>query len=858
MAGEFEKFDDSLNNFKKNLSEIRNGSKDIEQGVGSWAKAMYKISETQKDINHTNEQILKAEAEKNKWLKKNGKELKRLEGLGDDISDTEQEILNTLKLQLAARNATSKSLKKQNEDLKESLATQKESVKEANKLKAIFKSTGNFAKKWGFDKLRDYGVFQMDKEIRNAARSMGVGNSQYKAFADTMSRAADSTTMMGVNVKQLAKLQRGYSEEIGRSVRLTEGGLKAMAGMSEGTGLGEQYAIGMAASMDNFGVGVEASSKLVEDTMNTAGEMGVNASKAASTLQKNLKFAQKYNFKGGVKALGKMSADALRLKLDMDGIAGLAEKVFRPEGAIEMAAQLTTMGGEFAKLGDPMQLMFKARNDFEGFARDIGKASAEFVQYNKESGEFELKGGLAADRMREISKMTGLSVEKLQEMAVAQKRIEAVGAVSPISMNKKDMELVSSLAENVDGEWKINVGGFSQDVKDLKDGDIEKIRAEQQSLEQRAKEARTFEDTMSDFMDTLKQTLLPLAIELKDGLGVPLQKFADYLKQKKVMDGLRSFAKSIGSFAKGLVKFVVDNPMKSFIGAIAGWGALKAATWIFNGKMLRLGFNMGGPMGGGPGGGPGGAAAGGASRLFNTRNTAAMSRMGMSRMGQIGMNMRGAAGSAGAIGGGVLAAGMAGYNEYQENKEMGMKASENAGRTAAKGISAGLGAWGGAAAGAAIGSVVPVIGTVIGGLIGGAIGAFGGGALGETVGDSIYGDEARSGKNQSALKLDDGVIFNTKDSFTGVKEVNGAIIAGTNKGGNEKLAKAISADGSSSVVNHKHENQTITIKFEGLSEEFAQQIIDKPNLLEKLNNNLLAKRASISSGGPQPANPNFT
>ena len=68
-----------------------------------------------------------------------------------------------------------------------------------------------------------------------------------------------------------------------------------------------------------------------------------------------------------------MSSDALRLKLDMDGIASLADKVFRPEGAIEMAAQLSVMGGEFAKLGDPMTLMFKARNDMEGFAKDIGR-----------------------------------------------------------------------------------------------------------------------------------------------------------------------------------------------------------------------------------------------------------------------------------------------------------------------------------------------------------------------------------------------------------------------------------------------------------------------------------------------------
>ena len=82
----------------------------------------------------------------------------------------------------------------------------------------------------------------------------------------------------------------------------------------------------------------------------------------------------------------------------MEGIAGLAEKVMRPEGAVETAALLTTMGGEFAKLGDPFQLMFKARNDFASFSKDIGKATSEFVEYNKQTGAFEIKGGLARDR----------------------------------------------------------------------------------------------------------------------------------------------------------------------------------------------------------------------------------------------------------------------------------------------------------------------------------------------------------------------------------------------------------------------------------------------------------------------------
>lgn len=91
--------------------------------------------------------------------------------------------------------------------------------------------------------------------------------------------------------------------------------------------------------------------------------------------------------------------------------------------------------------------------------------------------------------------------------------------------------------------------------------------------------------------------------------------------------------------------------------------------------------------------------------------------------------------------GGITAAGLAGYEEWQDNKSKGIGTGENVARTATTATGAGLGAWGGAAAGAAIGSVVPVVGTLIGGLIGGAIGAWGGKSIAQAGNDAVFGDK---------------------------------------------------------------------------------------------------------------------
>jgi hypothetical protein len=865
----FDRWKGNLSDIKKQLEDQRKMQQELEKGLGGYFEALAKVNQLQKDITH----LKQKEAEEAKKLKDEEKQLKDLKEKQKKqngyLSNKEKEILKTLKQQVKYRKKNLDYLEEQTKELEKQTEEISKSVRKANLLKAGFKTTGKVIG-WAVDKIKKSGIFEMDREIRNAARSMGIGNKQYEAFATNMNRAADSTTMMGVNIKELAKLQRGYSEEIGRSVKLTEGGLKAMAGMSQGTGLGAEFAVQMAASADDFGMSVEASAKLVEDTMNTAGEMGVNSSKAASTLQKNLKLAQKYGFKGGVKALGKMSADALRLKLDMDGIAGMAEKVFRPEGAIEMAAQLSTMGGEFAKLGNPMQLMFKARNDFEGFAKDIGKAAGEFVKFNKESGTFEVKGGLARDRLREISKITGIGVEELTKMAEAQKRVEAIGQVSPISMNEKDKELVSSLAKfnQESGQWEINVGTFSRDVKDLKKADLESIKTQKQSLEERAKQARTFDDTINDTIQTLKQQFLDVAIKLKEFVGEPLQNFVENLKNSGFLDRLKDFVKGAVELAGTLVKWITDNPIKTafiagsalLLKTVGGflWDSMK---WYANGMMLGKGFNTVANVGGGGGGGSDVGGGNMLSRFLRGGKKGGMRRNLLAKATKIGN--KGGFGFGGTMKlGKSLAKGtkaFTGLGAVALAADVGRGFMDDPDSNLGKSIGVAGKAAEYAGYGALLGSVIPGLGNVAGGVIGGLIGG-GMGIYDEFFGDKNKGTTGRKGGDIS--NVSDGIIqFNPKDKFM---KVNDVLLASTQEGKLDKAAKEFTGNnGGKSEVIHKHENQKIDININGLGSDtslanlIVENIVNNAYARQTLNNGLKDTSAGTGRVGKLNPNPRF-
>jgi len=810
--------DKDRNENLRELGRLRQEELNLIKKAETSVKARLELA---KEIRLINKDIANSKKEEAKYIKK-------INELEKDGTDEGKEQLKNAKVGLAA---AIKYRKEQEKSLKKS----KEILKTSSRTIAVLRSGKGLLKKWGWDNLKKWGVFEMDKELRNAARTIGVSSNKYTGFAKNLSNAAHSTTMMGVNLKQLAKIQGGYSDGIGRATILTEDGAIAMAQMAAGTGLGEQFAVEMAVAMDNFGVGAEASRDMVADTMNIAAEMGVSGGKAVKTLQKTLQMSQRYNFKGGVKSLAKMANSAVKLKLDMDGIAGVADKVFRPEGAIELAAQLKTMGGNFSKIADPMQLMFKARNDFEGFAKDIGKASAEFVEFNAESGAFEVKGGLARDRMREIANMTGISVDKLQEMAVAQKRIDAIGSIVPLDFDDDDKELITSLAVMKKGQWMINVDGHDELVKNLSLENRKSLINQKATLKQRAEDNRTYTDTLEDLYSMLQQMLLPVAIALKEALGKPLQAFVDTLNKDGVTKRITDWTFKLVEVAKDFGKWAIDSipTIKQFGKDMWGW--IKwGKDWVVSiYKTL----------------GPGGSLAlliGGSAALWALNGAAfgAAANLAMGGPGGIVKGLWGAIKSGSLINEKMMVKGL---------KAGGIALAANFGRNyipetlggSEGNLGKGVGVAAKAAEYAAYGSLLGPWGMAIGGALG----------AGKGVYDEFFANDAIV-KSRNIKQINDGIVkFNPKDKFLTIG--NDTLVAGTNAGGNKDMAKAIAGGSDKMTVTHEHKPIKMTFEFIGLSENTANELINNDRFVKSLNLKVKEATANVFSGGKPNPNPSF-
>ena len=99
----------------------------------------------------------------------------------------------------------------------------------------------------------------------------------------------------------------------------------------------------------------EQMNELIEDSQ----KIGLNSSKVIKTLSSNMKSMQSYSFAGGVKGMTNMAKQAVKMRLDVSDVLGMADKFYQPEAAIEAAANLQMLGGDSAEAcGDPFETMY--------------------------------------------------------------------------------------------------------------------------------------------------------------------------------------------------------------------------------------------------------------------------------------------------------------------------------------------------------------------------------------------------------------------------------------------------------------------------------------------------------------------
>ena len=363
-------------------------------------------------------------------------------------------------------------------------------------------------------------VAELDKGASSLLKQFGVGQEMAQALRATMADAVSNVRALGGDITQVIQTQEKASAALNRNVILSAEVNKDLYATMKVTDKDVGVLVG---KFKDVGYGAGQVAKEMKNVVDIAAQSGVNARDVSDKVLQNMDALNKYNFEGGVSGLAKMAAQASMLRIDMKTTLGFAEKVFDPEGAIEMAAAMQRLGVSQSSLLDPLKLMDLSQNDPAELQNQLAEMGKQFVQLN-EKGQFEIMPG-AKRQMRELEKEMGLPAGELAKMSLASAELE--DKMSKIrfpdlpELDSDKMKMIANMAEMGEG------GKYEVQVED-KNGQMMTKAIEDLSKEDVAyleKVANTAPKTMEELAKDQLSALESIAADIKSiadksGLGI--------------------------------------------------------------------------------------------------------------------------------------------------------------------------------------------------------------------------------------------------------------------------------------------------------------------------------------------------
>lgn len=363
-------------------------------------------------------------------------------------------------------------------------------------------------------------LLEQDSIMSKLSANYSLTREESGALKRNILDASIQTAVLGVKTEDLVKMQSTYTDELGRSVMLGEKGMISLANMGVATGLGVEGAAKMASSMELFGLSAEGATDEIQNLIIMSRKSGVSTSVMSKKLQENFKIANSYTFKDGVSGVEKMTVYSSKFRINMQSIAGFADKVSNPEGAITAAASLQVLGGSFAQMADPMKMLNQGINDMEGLTETYNKMLNGLGKVNKETGEVTI-GGYDRLRIKAAAEAMGVSFDEMMETVrtkAKRKAIEADLEINPqLKGDEQSKDLVASLAQfnQKDHRYEIEVGGKTKSIASLSKQDIETLRPRNTELNVNtiAQNTLGLTELLRNSFNMLLQTMMPMVIK---------------------------------------------------------------------------------------------------------------------------------------------------------------------------------------------------------------------------------------------------------------------------------------------------------------------------------------------------------
>lgn len=715
--------------------------------------------------------------------------------------------------------------------------------------KEVFNAGKQFLEPWG----------KADQAAANYAKSIGLSKKGMDNLRKSTIDFVVSSNIGGKynkSVEELIKLQQDYSVKVGRSISMTNRQKESLAAMT--AVMGDQTALELTSKLENFGLSAEDAGKRVGKMFSNASKNGLSFEAYSKNFLENIKIAQNYTFKNGLRGLASMAEKATAIKLNMSQASAFADKVSTVEGAIKTGAQLQVLGGPFAQFANPMSMLYEGLNDMEGLQDRIVNMFGNLGKFDTKTGEMNVSS-FNKMRIRQAAEATGMDYSNIMEMVNAKGKRNAIGDLNGFSDEQKEMLYNKATFNQESQKWGIsdNKGNFKA-IDQLSKNSPEMAyladisKSESEDIKDIAQTLRGWDDSVSG----LGKQKDAVQAQLAENMGIGrlakygVQQLSNQTFLLKTLVTLQTASAILGGVGnivgggmrmgqggrnvlKGLGKNSSSNPTltsgKTYSTTSNGGKIFKSNGRSYSGAAAESHFNKL------------------QTRAENINKIKMTNRFGrfakpMSKIGKT-LSKYGKFAKGAGVTAGIFSALSTGMDEFGSNNNH--STAKKIGRTTGAGTGAFAGAAGGAALGAALGSFVPIIGTAIGGALGAAIGGLGGTELGKWIGGGFTSDKRRNKKKEEF----DLTELQGDYSVAQLKRIKRSIATGDKTGLKDKDFKALEKNGELDLLNQKIQTANMTANSVTISS--ANPVINEGNYQNEVKyaNGGLLNGPSHSKGG---------
>jgi len=332
--------------------------------------------------------------------------------------------------------------------------------------------------------------------INESAQMTGQLAADYR---QELMKVSPELTRLGIRFDDMADSVAKLLQDSGKFKLLNDETITQMGLASKFIGDMKDLA-GMAKSFEDVGYGVRDMTKLVEQMGFSSLRIGLNARNTIELVNKHLGELNRYGFKEGVEGLTKMGQKSIEFRMNMSEVLKLADRVWEPDKALELVANLQVIGGAFGDLNDPIKLMYMATNNVEGLQDALIGAAKSLTTYNNEQGRFQITGANLR-RAKAMAEELGVTYEELSKGAIAAaERTRAASdlMISGLVMKEDDKEFLTNLAQMKEGRMVIELPGTLKEKFEADEIALEELNQTQlQEILTRKKEFEKI-DSMED------------------------------------------------------------------------------------------------------------------------------------------------------------------------------------------------------------------------------------------------------------------------------------------------------------------------------------------------------------------------